>query len=91
MAAGGSVALITELEDALARCPRHCRALVIQEVIRMLPAQPKDNIRQLGFFDEVLACLIRQAEVADIVNLSRTITISRLMLPKCCSAACFSC
>jgi uncharacterized protein (DUF2336 family) len=82
MAAGGSVALITELEDALARCPRHCRALVIQEVIRMLPAQPKDNIRQLGSFDEVLACLIRQAEVADIVNLSRTIAISRLMLPK---------
>jgi Uncharacterised protein conserved in bacteria (DUF2336) len=82
MAAGRSAALITELEDALARCPRHRRALVIQEVIKLLLAQSRDNTRQLSSFDEVLACLIRQSEVADIANLSNTVATSRLMLPK---------
>lgn len=82
MAAGRSAALITELEDALARCPRHRRALVIQEVIKLLLAQRKDNIRQLSSFDEVLACLIRQSEVAEISDLSNTVARSRLMLPR---------
>lgn len=82
MAAGGSAALISELEDALVRCPRHSRALAIQEVIKLLLAQPKDNVRQLHSFDEVLASLIRQAEIADIVKLSSTVAMTKLMLPK---------
>jgi uncharacterized protein (DUF2336 family) len=82
MAAGQSAAMITELEDALARCPKHCRSLVVQEVIKLLLTQPKDNNRQLSSFDEVLACLIRQSEIADAADLSKAVARSGLMLPK---------
>jgi uncharacterized protein (DUF2336 family) len=82
MAAGSSAVMITELEDALARCPKLRRSLVIQEVIKLLLAQPKDNNRQLISFDEVLACLIRQSEIADLADLSNAIARSGLMLPK---------
>jgi uncharacterized protein (DUF2336 family) len=82
MAAGTSAALIPELEDAFARCPKDQRALVIGEVIKLFLAQPKENVRQLSSFDEVLACLIRQAEVADLTKLSNAVVASRLMLSK---------
>lgn len=82
MVAGSSAALIDELEDALARCPKHCRGLVVGEVIKLLLVQPRENVRQLTSFDEVLACLIRQAEVADIANLSYAVATSRLAFPK---------
>jgi uncharacterized protein (DUF2336 family) len=82
MTTGASAALIAELEDALARCARHRRASVINEVIRLFLEQPERNVRHLGSFDQVLACLIRQAEVSDLASLSNAIVRSQLELPE---------
>lgn len=76
-----STALVTELEHALVRCPKDQRASVIQEVIKLFLARQTENVPQLSSFDEVLASLIRQAELADLPNLSSAIANSRLMLP----------
>lgn len=81
MATGASAALIVELEDALARCSKGRRALVIEQVIKLFLAQPQENVRHLSSFDEVLACLIRQAELVGLANLSNAVVRSRLRLP----------
>jgi uncharacterized protein (DUF2336 family) len=82
MAVAGSAAQISEIEDALFRCSKDRRALVIREVIRLFLSQQGGNVPQPGSFDEVLTCLIRQAEVSDLANLSRAVEASGLMLPK---------
>ena len=81
MAAGSSQPLISELKDALVRFPQNRHTLVIQRVIELFIDQEGQSPHQLEALDEVLVCLIRHADLADLERLSNAIAKSGLMLP----------
>lgn len=81
MAAGSSQALVSELKDALVRFPQNRHTLVIQRVIELFIDHGGQSPHQIEALDEVLVCLIRHADLADLERLSNAIAKSGLMLP----------
>ena len=81
MAAGRSAALLARLDDAFVRCSTERRATVLREVTRLFLSQQAERSYNSGSLDEVLVCLIKRAEAAELASLSAAIATSGVMVP----------
>ena len=75
-------AQIADLEDAMVRCPKHRRALVLQQVTKLFLDDRRETVHKLAYLDEVLVCLMRPASTIDLANVSNALVRSGLKLPK---------
>ena len=66
----------------MVRCPKHRRALVLQQVTKLFLDDRRETVHKLAYLDEVLVCLMRPASTIDLANVSNALVRSGLKLPK---------